>query len=306
MTTTNEKELLAKLIDDDEVQDIELQKEPPMIAVVGVPVKKTSSKKKHLGKRICKCLGITMLILILLSIFAGACLIFWMRKVLDDLTVETPQKFPIVYKSDDELYDVIMRMEHFYDAVVEGESNVEDLVVEQDEMNGFIAHSDYLRGNAMVTFEEERIVEQFSLPMKELGFGDRYLVGNDYFALKKDKSGDGEGGLVEMKVETEAKHEGWFDGPLIFLQMQYFINKSKMDEGRTMLEIFLEKGSFFGNLIPQEVIDEREDLMEPFLDGLDLDDSDLEDAIHFINGIESYSIESGKIVFKARTNDINN
>jgi len=310
MMTANDNELFEKLLDDDEVQDVELQKESPMITVVGVPLKKPSSRKKNGRRRpggcckcFCKCIGVTMLILALFSVFIAGCIYFWIRDAVDQLTIETdsPQKFPVVYKSDSELHNVVKRVDYFASAVIDGVSDIEDLVLEQDEINGFIGHSDYLRGNLLVTFSEDLIVEEFSLPMDKLGFGDRFFVGNDYLVVKSDEHKAGEGGLIEMKVETEAKHEDWFDGPLIFVQLQYLITKSNMDEGKSIFELFLEKGSFFGQVVPQEIIDEREDLLENFFD--ELDHSELEDALKLINGIERVSIEPGKIVIKARKNN---
>lgn len=71
-----------------------------------------------------------------------------------------------------------------------------------------------------------------------------------------------------------------------------------MDEGESILELFLEKGSFFGQVVPQEEIDRHEDQMENFLS--ELDASEFQEVVKLINGIERVSIESGKIVFKAR------
>jgi len=308
MTKTNDKELLEKLLDDDELQDVELQKKPPMTAVIGVPVKKPYSEKKN-GHRnpggcrrcICRFICITLSILTLLGIFTVGCIYYGMYK----LSVEknSSRKFPAVFKSDIELHNVINRIDYFYNAVIDGENDIEDLVVEQDEINGFITHSDYLRGNVMVTFQEDLIVEEFSLPLYKFGFGDRYFVGNEYLSVKSDEVGDSEGGLIEMKVETEAKNDDWFDGSLFFMQLKYLITKNKMDEGESILELFLEKGSFFGQVVPQEEIDRHEDQMENFLS--ELDASEFQEVVKLINGIERVSIESGKIVFKARNDGTN-
>jgi len=308
MKSTNDKELLKKLLDDDEDQDVELQKGPPMIAVVGVPVKTPSTRKKNgrgeprgprgCCKSLCKCIYIMMLIFTLLAIFTAGCAYFWLNNALDQLSIETdsPQKFPAVYKSESELDNVVKRVDHFYNSVIFIDRKIEDLVLEQDEINGFIGHSDYLRGNLMVTFHEDLIVEDFSLPLNKFGFGDRYFVGHEYLHLESDEAGEGEGGLIEMKVETEAKHQDWFDGPLFFMQLQYLIKKNKEEEGQSILELFLEKGSLFGQVVPQEAIDEREDLLENLFDGLDFS----EITHRLINGIESVSIEEGRIVIKAR------
>merc|ERR1711865_402601 len=192
----------------------------------------------------CKCIGITMLMFSLLAIMGMYFAFTRLKYVVEELTVETdsPQKFPIVDMSEPELANVIDRVNSFVDG------DTEDLVLYQDEINGFIGHSDYLRGNFMITLHEDRVVEEYSLPMDVLGFDGRYFVGRDYLALDEGKN------IVEIKMETKASHEEWFDGPLFFVQLQYLITKIKDDKGQNMLALFLEKGSFFGQSIPQEVI----------------------------------------------------
>merc|ERR1719446_1809375 len=223
-------------------------------------------------------------------IYAYSCV----KDVVEHLTIETdsPQKFPIVEMSEPELQGVMDRVDSFLDDILDEETDIEDLVLEQDEINGFIGHSDYLRGNLMVTLHEDRIVEEYSLPMDVLGFDGRYFVGNDYLELDGNQ-------ILEMKMETEASHEDWFDGPLFFLQLQYLITKNKEDEGRNMLELYLEKGSFFGQVIPQQVIDERENLLQD-LYHQDDEEQSVEDLKQVISGIESVSIQEGKVVVKAR------
>merc|ERR1712157_278849 len=124
---------------------------------------------------------------------------------------------------------------------------INDLVLKEDEINGFIGHSDF---------------------------------------------------LLEMKVETEAKHEDWFDGPLMFLQLQYLIKKSKEDAGQTIMELFLEKGSFFGQEASDDFVNERVNLLEGLYEPENADD--LEDFLKVVNRIERVSIEEGKLVVKAQ------
>jgi len=294
-TITNmskDPELLKKLIDDDELQNVELQKEESPLLVTGVYVKPYSAKKRGGCPCWCKCIGFTALTFILAIFLAMMFAYSAFKGLVEDLTIETdsPQKFPIVEMSDSELNMVADRVSSFFDGILDGKSEIEDLVLEQDEINGFIGHSDYLRGNLMVSFHKNLIVEEFSLPMDVLGLDDRYFVGNDYLAIKS-------GQLLEAKMETEALHKDWFDGPLFFMQLHYLISKNKEDEGKTMLELYLEKGSFFGQVIPQEYIDERDNVMEYLYDA---DDDDVETFLTIVDGIERVSIEEGKVSFKAR------
>lgn len=308
------KELQEKLIDDDELDNIEWQKEeirPFIVAGIAVKSPSSSKKRKKAARRgcpcWCKCIGITMLIFTLIGMLALACVYSYFKEVVEQLTVETPQKFPIVYMSEPELYEVEDRVSSFFDEILDEKSSIKDLVLEQDEINGFIGHSDYLRGNLMITFHENKIVEEYSLPMDVVGLPGRYFVGNEYTAIDENSK------MVEMKMETEATHEDWFDGPLFFLQLQYLFTKNKEDEGKTMLEVYLEKGSFFGQMIPQEEIDEHINLVVPFMEGFnsameDADDEDVEhvmDVVHGIEGIESIIIKEGKVVVKAKQHSNN-
>lgn len=223
-----------------------------------------------------------------------------LKEVVGELTIETPQKFPVVNVSDEELEALEDRVEVFVDRVREGRTrDLDDLVLTQDELNGAIGHSDYLRGNFMVTLHENRYVEEFSLPMSQFGFGDRYFVGHDYLTLGENNDGQEKKNIIEMKMETAATHEDWFNGPLYFVQLQYLITKNKEDEGKSVLEMFLEQGSFFGQAISQQFIDKRMDLLEGLYD-LEDDDEDAEAIIAVIDGIESVTIEEGKVTIKAR------
>ena len=296
---SNNPALLKKLLDDDELEQIELQKGESPVIVKGIAIDTagTSYKKKSRGSWACcccKCIGVTMMLFALLGIFVVGYAYSFLTKVVEDFTIETdsPKKFPVVLLPDDELEKIMIRVDNFVDHILD-EENVEDLVITQDEINAFIGHSDFLQGNLMVTLHKDRMMEEFSIPVDILGFENRYFVGDKYLALKHDGQKD----IVEVEMETEATHEDWFDGPLYFLQLQYLITKNKEDEGKNMLELYLEKGSFFGQVVPQEIIDQRENLLKELYDE---DDEDLEEMLDVISGIESVSIEEGKVVFKAR------
>lgn len=298
---SNDQELLKKLIDDDELEDIEIQKGRSPMIVKGIAIDTTtsSSKKKTPIRNgflcCCKCIGITMIFFTLLGVLAAGYAFSYFNKVVEHFTIETdsPQKFPIVELSEAELEKIIDRVGNFIDDVVDEEEHIRDLILTQDEINAFIGHSDFLRGNLMVTIHKDRIVEDYSIPMDILGYNDRYFVGNDHVALKSDGQKD----ILEMQMETEAAHEDWFDGPLYFMQLQYLIKKSKEDEGKNMLELYLEKGTFFGQDATQEGIDQHYNLLQGLYDA---DDDDVEHIVDVISGIESVSIEEGKVVVKAR------
>jgi len=192
------------------------------------------------------------------------------------LTVTTPhEKFPIVQMTDRELEDVKDRIELFVDELMSKNPMIDPLVVTQDEMNGFIGHSDFLRGNMFVTLKDRGMEEEYSLPTEWLPGGKgRFFVGNDHLKIDGDQ--------VEIEMETVATHDDWFDGPLLFAQLQYLVR-----DNTDMLELYLTKGSFFGKKAPEDFVEERQNLLEYLNPGMD---------VHTIlEGIEYVIIEDGKI-----------
>jgi len=371
MSINDSKELFKKLIDDDDVlEDIELQKKnhhksPMLIAtaiVVSDPKKGLASRRKA-GRKggsgsgcpcWCKCIGWTMLVFTLLSFFMVGCAYVWLNGILkeavEQFTIESPlPKFDIIEMSDLEQNIVKDRVMLFVEQLAapktttngEPRALINDLVLTQDEINGFIGHSDYLRGNMMVSFHKNIIEEEYSLPMDVLGYDGRYFVGNDYLKLGTEELNNKNTNTIEMEMTTAATHEDWFDGPLFFAKIQYLITNSMTDEFEgIMLGLFLEKGSIFGQDAPQDFIDEHQNLLDYFYYPLDQhdhdhhhhhdhhhdnhdehhdhhdkhrdhhnhhghsdddDDVDVEAIRNVIANIESVSIEEGRIVVKARS-----
>jgi len=215
---------------------------------------------------------------------------------VEEFTIETdtPRKFPVVTMSEPQLHIVANRVEDFFENIIDGNADTPDLELSQDEINGFIGHSDYLRGNLMYTLHQDQIIEEFSLPMDVLGFDGRYFAGYALDTLHSEgEDGYDKKNIVEMKMMTEANHEDWFDGPLMFMQLQYLVTKNKEDKGQKMFELFLEKGSFFGSVVTP--VEERHNIMEDIYDS-----ADSEDFRKVVNGIERVSIQEGRVVIKAR------
>lgn len=257
----------------------------------------------------CKCLMITASVLfaisfiLLVAFFAVG--YFYIKEGVEHLTVTEPSpKFPVIKMTDSELEAVQTRVASFVDELLNPTGGpIDDLIVTQDEINGFIGHSDYLRGNAMVTLHPGSIEENYSLPTDMLPGGkDRYFVGSDYMKIdKKEKADDDEeddaivDNSIEMKMETAAKHQDWFDGPLFFTQLQYLVTKNKEDEGKAISELFLKHGNFFGYQVPEQYIKEHENLFQYICqDGSD----GCKEAEALFEGIEEIVIEEGKIIVK--------
>jgi len=233
----------------------------------------------------------------------------FLKEMVEEFTIESsvpPAKYDVVDMSELERNIVVDRVKSFVEELAEDGSVSENsqLVLTQDEINGFLDHSDYLRGNMMISFHENIIEEEYSLPMDVLGYNDRYFVGKEYVKVDgsaADGKNDDPNGTVELKWTTAATHEDWFDGPLMFAQLHYLITNNDNEDGmQKVMSMFLDSGTFFGQNVSQELIDERYDLLES-LYAADCKDKNVEYIRNVISGVESVSIEEGRIVVKAKT-----
>jgi hypothetical protein len=275
-----------KLIDNDD-EDVEVQE----THAKAVPTRPPRAPRRGIPC-CCKCLLITVALFLSMVIVLSAMSYMWMKDIVHHLTVTTPhEKFPIVTMSENELAVVKDRMALFVDELTAGmPTTLPQLEITQDEINAFIGHSDYLRGNMFVTLEKNLIKEEYSLPTDQAPGGKgRFYAGSDYISINPTA------GELEVESETVAKHMDWFDGPLLFGKVQYIAKNH--DDGPTLLEMYLEKGSFFGQDASQDFIDQKVNLLEDFYNN---DDPDNVDSITLVEGIESVSIEKGKIIFKPR------
>lgn len=94
-------------------------------------------------------------------------------------------------------------------------------------------------------------------------------------------------------METASKHDDWFVGPWYFARLSYLVDR---DDAEHLLNLFIEQGSFFGNPVPQDYIDERHNLLEDLYN----DPQDGEHTRAIIGHLKSVSIEDGKLVITPR------
>lgn len=289
----------------------------------------------------CKCLGWTVVVLTTVCLFVVGAGSYWLYGVVDtvvtDFTIESstgtnPKQFPIIDLSDTDRTAILDRVKVFTEDLTSSDStgtvdnnnndntndntnttdkdsnDVSSLILTQDEINGLIGHSEYLRGNMMVSLHENIIEEEYSLPMDIVGYKHRYFAAKDYVKLGGNGSDtDTDTGTIEMQFTTAATHEDWFNGPLFFAQLRYLITKTKDTAtenmvGTTVLSLFLKNGSLFGHTASQDFIDENQNLLESLYDHDDEDDINLNYIRTAISKIESVKIEEGRIVVRAKKN----
>jgi hypothetical protein len=197
----------------------------------------TASSCSSAGRCLCMCVLITFVILLILCLVALGGVYYWTKNVVEHLTVTDSKTFPVVTMSDAEIDYFTSRVKVFVDELRMEKEPQEDLIITQDEINGLLGQSDYLRGNLFITLSEDKIYEEYSLPMSMLPGGKgRFFLGHDYTSIDETNN------RVELKMETAAKHEDWFIGPLYFLQL-HFEGKDFPEYHQHLLELFIENGT---------------------------------------------------------------
>jgi len=328
---TFDKVLFTKLPDKEEFDDVELQKERPPKVATGTRFAPSASGKN--GRRRCPCWCKLIFICVALPttvLFASLAYAYsWAKYAVDELTVSRPDSYPHVDMTDEEYYSVMDRVDGFFVALSHGDTDVEDLVVTQDEQNGvYSVFSDTIGEDVWamrVAYHKDRMDYDSSVNLESLGLGDRYFVFRESFSLDGATT-DREQNMFEFEMDTKSNHEGWFDGPIVFEKFLYLFT-SNPDVGKSTLHAFIQKASYFGYEVPQDQIDKGADLFEgvynlehesntdfsPIVDALFFLESlgflpgfGADSVLEVIRNIGSISIAEGKIIVKPRRHENDN
>jgi hypothetical protein len=131
----------------------------------------------------CKLVLLTLLIVfvvvpLVLGTIAAITGYMFMARTVKALTVTEPQSLPIVDYPEDEIELFKERVKLFFEDLNAGRIPEHDLVITADEVNGLFAGSDFLRGNAFVQMEENKLAIDTSLPIPSClpGGRGRYFV----------------------------------------------------------------------------------------------------------------------------------
>lgn len=254
-------------------------------------------RRKHMSWP--KCLCITLLVLVaafIITTTVGALWGYlWIAPKVKRITTSTPKTFPIHEISKQELELLKDRAKLFYDAVRAGLEPAGDLVITQDEINGLVAHSDYLRGNAIVHLTENNFSADMSLPAKFLPGGKgRYLVASGSLLIEPTQEDDQT--KITVELETPYQIEGLKYPKLLFGEFLAYI--AATDGSKTLN---LLSGQFYNWVAPPDYIAKKENLLDHVCDDDDdEDDEDCRDFMTFLDGLEQVSIGDQKITFHAR------
>lgn len=256
-----------------------------------VVVKKTTRAPPTKAKgrsclKTCLCVVLVLLgMFVTVVLVAGTCAYKWMAGNVEEWTVTEPNSLPVVNVPDEELEIFKDQAKLFYDQIQAGKVP-NDFIVTETNLNGLAAASDYLRGNAYAEMESNKVIVSLSLPMDFLPGGkDRYLVGTETLTWDPETS------LLHVKMEPlDTYRKTYFD-------LQFHL--SLLDDGKTLnLEVL--SGEFLDWTIPQDFIDEHNNLLEDFYDCDNDHDEDCEHVRKALYNLDEVSLEKDQVVFHPR------
>jgi hypothetical protein len=257
-------------------------------------VKPSPTSTPRRGKKGKSCLtwcliivGAMIALSVLLATVMFTMAFIWMKHEVIRFTVTERLSLPIHALPDSELDLVKDRAMLFLDTLKAGQVPANDLTLSVDEFNGFIAHSDFLRGNAIATVSENEVSVDLSLPAKFLPGGKkRYLVGNWYVGVSQPQE---DKALITTKFETFSPVKD-LDGPILFGEFLTYWQNSE-------LVVNLQSGQFLKWIAPQKFMDKKRNLLKDIYD----DDDCPHHAKRVIEGIRGVSIDrNGDIVIQAK------
>jgi hypothetical protein len=250
--------------------------------------KKCKRGKCKKGRCIKKCFGIIcrvalalFLLFTTIAAIAGYRWHRWVSEHVEQWTVTEPNALPIEDVPSSELSAMKDAAKLFWDSVQDGKVP-EDFVLSARDINGLIAASDFLRGDAFAEMETNEYQVSVSLPTDGLPGGK-----GRFFVATKTVTWDPNSNEIKVTIEPKEESMGTMAEAVLKL--------TTMEDDKTLnLEVL--SGQAFGKLIPQDFIDERYNLLED-LYHCHCHDNDCKLARKFLEGLAGVSLEDGQVVF---------
>eukprot|EP00980_Cylindrotheca_fusiformis_P021324 scaffold8212_cov93-Cylindrotheca_fusiformis.AAC.4 len=261
----------------------------------GSATKKTH--KKHHNKKSCceKCCVTTIKVIfvllfafILMASFASIRAYKWISKEVQHWTVTEPNRsIPTADVSRAEQALFKARAELFWQTIQAGKKIPKDFVATARNINGLIAESDFLRGNAYTELHSNEVQISVSLPADGLPGGEgRFLVGTEIFTWNPETS------MLHLTMNPmDENGEKFYD-------LTFSLEKNE-DDDNNRLTMELVSGQILEWTVPQEFIDEHANL----LDGIyqcDCHDEGCKRTRKFLEALTGVELEEDKIVVQAR------
>jgi hypothetical protein len=251
---------------------------------------KTRCKTSCCCKVICF-ISLALFGLFLLPVIVG--LVWGYRFVKHEVirfTVPDPMELPNPVALPEAECEVIKdRSKLFFDAIVAGQEPDDDLSISEEQLNGcLVAHSDYLRGNFLLSIADNTMEVKTSLSTDFLPGGtNRYLVAHGNAQIETNE--DNVSNTLSINLDTYKSIDG-IDGPLSSAAFDMYEDDFK----RFVMNIL--RGNFLNWIVPQDYIDEKENILEEFYHDPQMG--------AFLRGIKEISFsEEGFITILARRGD---
>jgi hypothetical protein len=259
------------------------------------PVKPTRKNKGNCSRRRCikkilkkvvQVMFVMFLVFATIATFAGIRAYKWMAVEVQHWTVTEPNSLPTVDVSEAEVELFKMRAKLFWDTIQAGKIP-KDFIASATNLNGLAASSDVLRGNAFAEMKTNEFKISVSLPADDLPGGKgRFLVGTETITWDPETS------MLRLKMEPMD------DTKETFYDLQFSL--TKQTDGKT-LNLQVVSGEAFGWTVPQDFIDEHNNLLEDLYD-CDCHDKDCKRTREFLEGLE-ISVEDDQVVFHPHAAD---
>ena len=121
---------------------------------------------------------------LLLLLCSGIGVYWFLKGQVEKYTSTEPMDIPMVEYSEEELAELQARVDAFSDAMDEGRTPEEDLVLTAEEINALISADEKMRGKLFITIENDQVSGDVSLPLGDFGFFEgRYFNGSGSFSV---------------------------------------------------------------------------------------------------------------------------
>jgi hypothetical protein len=276
------------------------------------------------------CWMVAVLVALLLVSLTGG--YFWVRHQVQRFTVagmdDLPHPpLPVAPLPEAEVEVVKDKTKLFWDLLRAGTTTPESLTMTQDELNGIIASSDYLRGHAFASFTDNGWSTELVLPADHLPGGKgRYFAGKMVFTIENKAlavSGSEYDGYDQEEIEdTVGTHVSIDIIPkhkipdlyYPFVLAGKFLARTREDinTGERIPVLEMEYGQFLNWVAPDDWLERKTNLLrcdewdssssssssssDDSGDGFDWDDDDCQEFMDTLARVGSVQFQEGQIV----------
>mmetsp|Transcript_12191 Transcript_12191/g.26883 ORF Transcript_12191/g.26883 Transcript_12191/m.26883 type:complete len:416 (+) Transcript_12191:1-1248(+) len=210
---------------------------------------------------LCKTLLVLLLVLLVTTVVVAFGSYIWVRHQVKRFTVDGKEKnlpeppLPVAPIPDAKLEVIKDEAKLFWDQLRAGVVPTEDLVISEEDINGLIASSHYMRGHAIVHISEGKWTADLALPMDKLPGGKgRFFVGTTNVETQTDHDNTKEMTHIVKEVTPKYPVRG-VDFPTL-MKAKYVAYSA---DSKPVLE--MDYGQFLNWVAPEDWISKRENLL---------------------------------------------